>query len=128
MPMQPGFRRVRRSRDEIATILHDFDSTRLTQREFSDFAGVPLSTLLSWRRRVGSGAGTVVRASSSPAAGFVPVRVVDRHERTHPAASTPVPAIQSFWVRLRSGHEVHVSASFEVESLRRLVVALETAC
>jgi transposase-like protein len=85
----------------------------LTWSALSEESGVPLSTLHQWHRRL-----------REPDRGrrrqrFVAVAV------TEPERAAGDGVLE---VVLRSGHRVRVTAGFDPEHLRRVIVALESGC
>jgi len=86
----------------------------LTWSAFSEESGVPLSTLHQWHRRL-RGPDRGRRRQR-----FVAVAVTEPAEQ---AAGDGV-----LEVVLRSGHRVRVTAGFDSEHLRRVIVALESGC
>jgi len=86
----------------------------MTWVELAEESGVPRSTLHWWYRRL--------REERKPRKARPRFVQVDIHERARAGES------QSLEVVLRSGHRVRVSAGFDPEHLRRVIVVLESGC
>ena len=105
---RPPSRRCRRSPEEIAGILRDYDRSDLTQRAFVDSRGLSRASLTLWLRKAREG-----EKSESPR--LVPVQLRD----TGRAA---------FELVVPGGATVRIPADFNEDALRRLLGVLETRC
>lgn len=102
-----------RTRAEWETLVAEWRASGQSQQAFATRKGIATTTLSWWSCRLRREA-----QGRAPAAGLVPVRVVDVEA---PAAG--------FVLRLRGGVEVAVPASFDADALRRLVDVFEAgAC
>lgn len=105
---QRGRRRTREEADGIAAA---YEASGLGQAEFCEQSGVALKTLarylVRYRRE---------RCGREGVSQWIPVEVATKH-RDSPVLS----------VLLDGGRRIEVTRGFDVETLRRLVVALERA-
>jgi transposase-like protein len=108
-------RRLRRSREEIASLLEEYHSSGLSQRAYAQSKGLSLSTLVNWLRLARLG-------EVDSASRLVAVKVIDR--------SSPFPQAPSgvFELRLVDGLVLTIPPEFEEHSLRRLLSLLTRPC
>lgn len=119
MPRSTHRRWTRRSETEIRHVLGELDRSGLSQRAFAARAGIPLSTLTWWRRRLRDG-----ESARGPASGRGLVPVVIRPEVTEESEVDAGDPTLGFEIRLRSGVLVHVPLRFDEKSLGRLIAVL----
>jgi transposase-like protein len=101
-------RRCRRSPEEIAEILRDYDRSDLTQRAFAESNGLSLASLSLWLRKAREGGA----ADGSPR--LVPVRL--RGE-----------AGTGFELIVEAG-TLRIPADFDEDALRRLLQVFASRC
>jgi transcriptional regulator with XRE-family HTH domain len=104
---------------EMRLVLADWQRGGLTQREFAEKHGIPLSTL-SWWRRVfrEAGAEELNGTAAENAVVFTEVRA--------PASVSRTPAVVEIVVP--SGHLVRVPAGADSATLRQVLETLRTTC
>ena len=98
-----------RRRSEWESLVREWRSGSLTQREFARRRGIAPTTLSWWSCKIGG-------AARGKAPAFVPVRVVGGAE-----------VGGGFRLDLGDGRTLHVPASFDGDVLRRLLAVLERA-
>jgi transposase-like protein len=96
---------------EMRGLLRELNRSGLSQRAFAALHGVPLSTLLWWRQRLG-------KSGSGEEAALVPVTVVSSTARVVEAAGTV------FEIEAASGLTIRVPAGFSGDDLARLVAVV----
>ena len=99
-------RRRRRSDEEKEAIVHEFEQSGLSQREFADLWDIQRSLLGRWIREARRGGASEVRA-------LVPVRV-----------TSPAKIGKGVEIRLQPQLSVHVDPGFDEETLRQVVRVL----
>ena len=88
----------------------------LTQGEFCAKRGLELETFRNWKYRLARGERRDKVARPEAPVRFVPVRIVDRADNVASGVE----------LALAGGRVVRVARGFDVETLRRLVEAIET--
>ena len=116
-PAKPTERR-RRSPAEVATVVAAFEQSGLSRTEYCRQNGLSLSTLNRHRQGTSEGRRITPRRVSQavPAVSLIPVDVVDG---THKSPR------MALYVELVGGRRIGVDASFDAETLRRLIAVLE---
>ena len=106
---------------QMRRVLARWQRSGLTLREFGQRRRIPLSTL-TWWRQVFRRAGEVDAAANSvTASGAVVFTEVPR-----PATVPTTPPVLE--IVLRSGHVLRVPAGADIDTLQRVLQALQTAC
>jgi transposase-like protein len=103
--------RRRRSREEIAELLEEYQRSELTQQAFADEKGISLSCLSLWLRNARERAGEGQAPDDSSR--LVPVRI-----RSSAAAT-------EFELVVRGGAKLRIPTDFDEEALRRLLGVLD---
>ncbi len=110
-------RRIRRTREEIATLLADYHSSGLTQSDFVHSRGISQSSLSNWLR-----ASRHQQAEEIEAPRLVPVRI------TTGAAEQSTMARPGFQLDLPGGLRLWIPADFDESALGRLLPLLADQC
>ena len=105
----------RRSREEAARLVEEYQQSGLTRAAFCSRHGLSTGTLDYHRK---------LHRSSPPAAEgrILPVELLPS---TPASAKTEVSSGRSLWVELRNGRRIEVGRGFDGPTLERLVIALE---
>lgn len=114
MKRRTATRRQRRSPEEIAELLGEYQRSELTQRAFADWKGLSLSSLSLWLRKARALGSAAEGGAPSDSSRLVPVRI-----RSSAGAG--------FELQL-GGRTVRIPADFDSEALRRLLEVLEPRC
>ena len=101
----------RRSREEANRLAAECEESRLSQREFSEQRGVPLKTLVRYLARYRR-----EQRGKNQTPQWVAVEVGAKHADAAELS-----------IVLAGGRRIEVSRGFDIETLRRVVVALEQA-
>lgn len=109
-------RRIRRSREEIALLLEDYNSSGLSQRAYAESKGLSLSTLGNWLKlsRLEGDPGTRPR--------LVPVKIVDRFSALGPVTAG------GFELSFPGGLRLSIPPDFQENALRRLLPLVWQPC
>ncbi len=117
----------RRSREEAAQLVLEYEQSGLTRRVFCRQHGLSLATLDNYRKRCSSVDAAVPDGAPSspdrPAITFVPLELVEqpaaaRHEACNGA---------TLFVELAGGRRIGVVSGFDAETLTRLIAVIERA-
>ena len=114
--------RRRRSREETARLVLEYEQSGLTQRAFCRRHGLSLATLDNYRKRLGSAdAAAPDGAASSRGIPLVPLELVEQpavaRPQTHQGAT--------LFVELAGGRRIGVVGGFDALTLTRLMAVLE---
>ena len=117
---------ARASREqEMRHLVLDQERGGLSQREFCEVHGVPLSTLSWWRKKLGRGCGRKTGRSAGHAkVGFLEVQVVDDTLAAE-TASTADPVIE---ICLPGGAVIRISQEANETTLRRVLNVVGVSC
>ena len=110
----------RRNLHEIASLLDEFDSSKMSVAEFAELVGVSVATVYQWKRRLRESPG--FQAANAPSSQSM-VRVIATAE---PATAFAPPPKRDSGVSfvLASGLICRVEQGFHEETLMRLVQLL----
>ena len=105
----------RRSREEAARLVEEYQQSGLTRTAFCSQHGLSTGTLYYHRK---------LHRSSSPVAEgrILPVELLPS---TPASTNTEATSGRSLWVELRNGRRIEVGRGFDGPTLERLVIALE---
>ncbi len=114
--------RHRRSREEAARLVLEYEQSGLTRRAFCRQRGLSLATLDNYRKRIGSADAVAPDgAASSHSITFVPLELVE-----HPAiARQEARQGATLFVELAGGRRIGVVSGFDSLTLTRLIAVLE---
>jgi len=102
---------------EMRGVLRQWERSGLTQREFAARRGMPVSTLVWWRRVLGWKPDSGRRSPGPRGAKFVELKL-----------ASPAPLAAPLEVVLPGGALVRVPSGFDAAALRAVVAALEPRC
>jgi len=114
--------RRRRSREEAARLVKEYEQSGLSRRAFCRQHGLSIGTLDNYRKLRSPDAGKTAFSSPSPSAiSFIPVELIEHR----PGASRQPGNGASLFVELASGLRVGVLSGFDAATLIRLIAVLE---
>lgn len=109
-------KRIRRSKDEILSILADLHKSGLSRKEFAGSRGLSSSSVDNWFRRAKKRGWKIPEYSR-----LIPVEVQDTTP-TEPAEG------EKFEIIARNNLVIRVPVHFDPRSLRRLLALVEESC
>lgn len=114
--------RRRRSREEAALLVLEYEQSGLTRRAFCRQHGLSLATLDNYRKRSASAdAAAPDGAASSHSITFVPLELVEQPAVARQAARQGA----TLFVELAGGRRIGVASGFDALTLARLIAVLE---
>jgi transposase-like protein len=112
--------RRRRSREEAARLVLEYEQSGLTRQAFCRRHGLSLATLDNYRKRSAS-VGEAVPDGASHSITFIPLELVEQPAVARPEARQGA----TLFVELAGGRRIGVVGGFDALTLTRLIAVLE---
>ena len=121
-PQEQTVIRGRRSREEAARLVSEYEQSGLTRRVFCRQHGLSSATLDYYRKRIGSAKAAVPDGVASPQSiTFVPLELLEQPLDVGPEERQ----CATLFVELAGGRRIGVISGFDALTLTRLIAVLE---